>query len=987
MDAILQSSLQNQECIQLQGDVNVIGSVTNPTAVVQGLNNVQIGVGNINLVGGDFINVHHHHHYEKAESQVEIPSALQRVPNFRDIQIATLGKATAGTGDWIYVWEEFSIWLAPDGYIRILWGSGMPGAGKTILASLAIRAVERQTIERHPASLSLCNEVYAKHVREKTEPSTEELLELLKRFTSELMTTTFYFLDALDEAPAEVQLDLIESLTSLNVKLFITSRPMKSLEARLPGAHHFPIVAQDSDLDIHINREISRNMELQEIIATASPGLGGRITLTIKRKCSGMFLHASLQLRALRECTNRRDVEKTLEDFPPDIADFYDQTWTRIVNQAPGKASLSMNILAWVLHATRPLTVEELQDAIASCPETHSFDKTGLVSGQMMVGVCCGLLTIEKETGIAGLVHYTAKAILQDLILQSIPNPHSLLAAVCMARLRDGEFQRSAIASAEDLDKTLELTPLLKYAYHAWSIHGRQSIHDPAAKLRLVNFVQGCRSFPVLPRRYGKFDRFGPLHVAAAFNLSPSLAGPDQLQNLNQPSQEEGLTPLHLASMRNSRLAVEELLSLPRILVNAPDKTGSTALVWASWASDRGDEACVRLLLSHPKIKVNQATTDGMTALHSASYPGRTRTVKLLLTHPKIDVNHADNDGTTPFMIACTSKNTETVNAFLAHRKLKINSVDKDGRTALTLMMLRAHQIDVDMAKALLAHPQIDVNHRDKSGSAASYYAQLSQRQDLISLFLAHPKFKPTFRDEKKRMRHFKLFSTSDSGRALGRKIIWSKLVVIVGNPGSGPAMPTWHGSLPENQLGIGAADAPWLAYQVSRDASCPSPVAFKSFLPPTTSIPLVHLLAAALDNDDADDADDDGDIQRDFIGDLMLVAAHVPQQREATRPYSKHPRIACSHHASISSLLVVVPILYAMKVIPPLLKTFGMYFHSHVSARYVVGGSKGLAWICKWCQMVETVYSTNGYIDIAFSFTAGVALTAFAHSILLHIP
>ncbi|KAH6911196.1 hypothetical protein BKA70DRAFT_54747 [Coprinopsis sp. MPI-PUGE-AT-0042] len=794
MDAILQSSLQNQECIQLQGDVNVIGSVTNPTAVVQGLNNVQIGVGNINLVGGDFINVHHHHHYGKAESQVEIPSALQRVPNFRDIQIATLGKATAGTGDWIYVWEEFSIWLAPDGYIRILWGSGMPGAGKTILAyvslcfgvdlltlpwfrSLAIRAAERyakasatpvsvgflyirysdttrstvrdflevlvrQTIERHPASLSLCNEVYAKHVREKTEPSTEELLELLKRFTSELMTTTFYFLDALDEAPAEVQLDLIESLTSLNVKLFITSRPMKSLEARLPGAHHFPIVAQDSDLDIHINREISRNMELQEIIATASPGLGGRITLTIKRKCSGMFLHASLQLRALRECTNRRDVEKTLEDFPPDIADFYDQTWTRIVNQAPGKASLSMNILAWVLHAARPLTVEELQDAIASCPETHSFDKTGLVSGQMMVGVCCGLLTIEKETGIAGLVHYTAKAILQDLILQSIPNPHSLLAAVCMARLRDGEFQRSAIASAEDLDKTLELTPLLKYAYHAWSIHGRQSIHDPAAKLRLVNFVQGCRSFPILPRRYGKFDRFGPLHVAAAFDLSPSLAGPDQLQNLNQPSQEEGLTPLHLASMRNSRLAVEELLSLPQILVNAPDKTGSTALIWASWASDRGDEACVRLLLSHPKIKVNQASTDGMTALHSASYPGRTRTVKLLLAHPKIDVNRADNDGTTPFMIACTSKNTETVNAFLSHRKLKINSVDKDGRTALTLMMLRAHQIDVDMAKALLAHPQIDVNHRDKSGSAASYYAQLSQRQDLISLFLAHPKFK-----------------------------------------------------------------------------------------------------------------------------------------------------------------------------------------------------------------------------------------------------
>lgn len=43
----------------------------------------------------------------------------------RDVHIDTLGKATEGTGDWIYVWKEFAIWLAADGYLRILWGSGM----------------------------------------------------------------------------------------------------------------------------------------------------------------------------------------------------------------------------------------------------------------------------------------------------------------------------------------------------------------------------------------------------------------------------------------------------------------------------------------------------------------------------------------------------------------------------------------------------------------------------------------------------------------------------------------------------------------------------------------------------------------------------------------------------------------------------------------------------------------------------------------------
>ncbi|KAH6911296.1 hypothetical protein BKA70DRAFT_1424041 [Coprinopsis sp. MPI-PUGE-AT-0042] len=295
--------------------------------VGQVLSNVHTGSGDVNVVGRDLVNVHnhhYHHHHHHAPEAAAIPPILHRVPNFRDIQSATLGKATEGTGDWICVWKEFIIWLASDGYIRILWGSGMPGAGKSILASLAINAVET----RAKASLTpICvGYLYIRYsdstkftVRDlleilvkqtKTEPSTTERVALLKRFTSELVTTSFYFVDALDEAPPDVQLELLEKLAALNVKLFITSRPLNQLESRFPDAHHFPIFAQDADLDVHIDKEISRSMELQAILAASSPGLGGRITLTIKRKCSGMFLHASLHLQALRECTSRRDWRK-----------------------------------------------------------------------------------------------------------------------------------------------------------------------------------------------------------------------------------------------------------------------------------------------------------------------------------------------------------------------------------------------------------------------------------------------------------------------------------------------------------------------------------------------------------------------------------------------------------------------------------------------------------------------------------------------------
>ena len=99
---------------------------------------------------------------------------------------------------------------------------------------------------------------------------------------------TFYFLDALDEAPPDVQIDLLEHLSSLNAKLFITSRPLKALAGRFPDAHHFTVVAQDNDLETHIMREVSRSPELQAILATATPGLEGRITVTVKQQCSGM---------------------------------------------------------------------------------------------------------------------------------------------------------------------------------------------------------------------------------------------------------------------------------------------------------------------------------------------------------------------------------------------------------------------------------------------------------------------------------------------------------------------------------------------------------------------------------------------------------------------------------------------------------------------------------------------------------------------------
>jgi hypothetical protein len=158
-------------------------------------------------------------------------------------------------------------------------------------ADLSVRGVleilVKQTVERHPDCAALAEEVYVRHRHEDTEPTDAELLHLLGQF-SQGRLATFYFLDALDEAPDKVQFEIVKALASLDVRLFITSRPLKGIESCVPGVHSFSIAAQSHDLDLHIIQEISRSPDLQILLKKAGLSLRDEIIGSIKAKCDGM---------------------------------------------------------------------------------------------------------------------------------------------------------------------------------------------------------------------------------------------------------------------------------------------------------------------------------------------------------------------------------------------------------------------------------------------------------------------------------------------------------------------------------------------------------------------------------------------------------------------------------------------------------------------------------------------------------------------------
>jgi ankyrin repeat domain-containing protein 50 len=116
------------------------------------------------------------------------------------------------------------------------------------------------------------------------------------------------------------------------------------------------------------------------------------------------FLHVALQIALLHNCASRHDVKRTLAALPANIQEFYRETWKRILDQDPVKALLARNVLTWVMFATRSLTIDELREAVAICPDTHKFERDRMVPESTLIGACHGLVAVEETTQRVRLV-------------------------------------------------------------------------------------------------------------------------------------------------------------------------------------------------------------------------------------------------------------------------------------------------------------------------------------------------------------------------------------------------------------------------------------------------------------------------------------------------------------------------------------------------------------------------------------------------------
>jgi len=126
------------------------------------------------------------------------------------------------------------------------------------------------------------------------------------------------------------------------------------------------------------------------------------------------FLLAQLYLDSLKGKKSLKAIRTALNNLPTGSKAYdyaYKDAMERIEGQLLDEEELAKQVLLWITCAKRPLTTSEIEHAIAVEVGQSQFDEENMCQVEDMVSVCAGLVTVDKESGIIRLVHYTTRVL------------------------------------------------------------------------------------------------------------------------------------------------------------------------------------------------------------------------------------------------------------------------------------------------------------------------------------------------------------------------------------------------------------------------------------------------------------------------------------------------------------------------------------------------------------------------------------------------
>ena len=394
------------------------------------------------------------------------------------------------------------------------------------------------------------------------------------------------------------------------------------------------------------------------------------------------FLLAQLYLTSLEDKTTikavkfalshlKKQTQGSTEDGKLNILETaYDEAMKRIKDQRAGFRLLAERVLSWITCATRSLKTLELQHALAIELGERELDGENIPQIEQMVSVCSGLVTVDRESGVVRLIHYTTQEYLDRTKDRWFPTAHEDISNACITYLSFSAFSTGFCHSYRDYKQRLESYPLYHYATHNWARHAHISNNSAIqSATTVISFMEQDRN------------------VEATFQLLLADERDSASVATSQvPQQTRGL---HLAAYWGLDGALAELLTRG-YGSECRDSLGQTPLLYAA---RRGNLSTVKILLGcREGIDANAADGEGATPLIHAVRGGHSAVVNLLLLLDRlwVDVNHRDNNGQTALMWAARSHRWDILIQLLADGRADANMKDGFGQSALALSAEKA---------------------------------------------------------------------------------------------------------------------------------------------------------------------------------------------------------------------------------------------------------------------------------------------------------
>ncbi|RFU32928.1 hypothetical protein B7463_g3428, partial [Scytalidium lignicola] len=639
-----------------------------------------------------------------------------------------LGRRQAGTGEWLLNTHGFQDWF--NGHRQTLFCPGMPGTGKTIMTSVVVDYLS--TKYGHAVDIGIAY-VYCNFRRTHEQKPANILASFLKQLFLRLpnipdsVTRLYnYHKDrgtrpSLDEICKE-----LHAVTKTATNIFATSRFLPEITNDFVGKSiSLEICASGEDtrkfLDGQMKRLPSfvlRNVNLQEEIKTE-----------IVNAAQGMFLLVQLNVDSLVGSKSTKALKKALKELSKGLDHAYNEAMNRIQGQIANSRELAKQVLSWITCAKRPLTTLELQHALAVEIGESELDQENLPEIQDMVSVCAGLVTIDEESNIIRLVHYTLQDFFQRNLNEWVPDAEMNIANICITYLSFDVFGSGSCQSDKKFETRLQENPLYDYSARHWGthIHAAGSQIPNMSLFRCESKVSACSQAMTVSteHRYEGYCRnvsrgTTAVHLAAYFGLTETIRF--MLENGFNPDTKEnfGRTPLSWVAEYGHEAVVKLLVERNDVESDSKDKYGRTPLVWAAI---KGHEAIVKLLVERDDVEADSKDRSGRTPLSRAAENGFEAVVKLLLERDDVEADSKDNSGRTPLSRAAENGSEVVVKLLLERDDVEADSKNEVGRTPLLYAVARERSLhwgkdqnQEAVVEMLLKMDCVDVNVKEIGG-------------------------------------------------------------------------------------------------------------------------------------------------------------------------------------------------------------------------------------------------------------------------------